>query len=390
MLIKTMKILHITPYIHPAYGGPCVAVRSMANSMKRQGAEVYIATTNAAGDQDSSLPDGYVQEEDGVIVHYFQRAFPRSWFYAPGMVRWLHAQAKKFDLLHLHVPFTAPFRWGAQAALAANRPYVATLHGLLDPWSMGQKAWKKRPYLQFIERPLLSKASGLHVTAPIEATSVEALKLGPKISCLPLAVNASAFNLMEPSNNRAERVLCIARLHPVKALPVLFEALARIRNQGKSIILDLAGDGDATYVENLQKLSYALGIAENIIWHGHIGDSKKRALYAKADCFALLSYHENFGLAAAEAMAAGLPVLVSDQVGLSPDVAFYQAGKVVPVGNIAATAEALLTLFDTEVNHRCRIQARRLAEQSYGQATFDVGLRSFYEGLCENLNLTIK
>ena len=379
-----MKLLHVTPYIHTAYGGPSVAVRSMAEAMLRQGAEVHVAVTNAAGQHDLPWPDGTVRNEGGVVFHYFRRIFPRGWFRAPGLAAWLQAQASSFDVLHLHVPFTAPFRAAALAARASGRPYVATPHGVLDPWSLKQKAWKKRPYLRWLERDTLGSAAALHVTAPLEAACVADLQLGPTIHCLPLGVPCPLKPLVRHQHSDVARVLSIARLHPVKALPVLFAALARLRAEGHDVFLDLAGQGEAAYVAKLRQQAQSLGLEECIAWHGHVDAVQKERLYAVADCFALLSYHENFGLAAAEAMGAGVPVVVSDQVGLAPDVLAFQAGIVVPTGDDAAAAQALRRLLEPAAGVDAGVRAHQLVQQRYGETAFAEGLAAMYQAALSN------
>jgi len=159
-----MKVLHVAPYMHSIYGGPGVVVRAMAQALVSQGGEAHVATTNAAGLQNLTEKDGAVVVENSVHFKYFNRTFPRGWFHSPTMRHWLYNQASKYDLVHLHVPFTAPFRYGALAASASSRPYIATLHGVLDPWSLSQKSWKKIPYLYFLEKKLLMGAKILHVT----------------------------------------------------------------------------------------------------------------------------------------------------------------------------------------------------------------------------------
>lgn len=382
-----MKILHVIPYADLSYGGPSVVVRSMAEVMARQGAEVHIAVTNAAGTQDLALEDGEVRYENGAIFHSFRRTFPKGWFRAPGMMRWLNAHAGDFGLLHLHVPFTAPFRWGARAAQNAGRPYLVTPHGVLDPWSMRQKAWKKRPYFR-LERQAIAAAAAIHVTSPLEACFIRELKLGPRIQCLPLAVNLPATASLAPKPTGGVRILCIARVHPVKALPVLFGALAQLRAKGLDVVLDLAGSGDVAYVLELRQKLDELGLADAVVWHGHVGDEQKRDLYASASCFVLLSHHENFGLAAAEALAAGLPVVVSDQVGLAPDILSYQAGCVVAVGDSRATAAALQHVLATENQQAYRARARFLAAERYGESAFAAGLANLYCSIAANPILT--
>lgn len=373
-----MRVLHVAPYASLDYGGPAVALRSMAKVLKSQGAEVDVVTTNAAGNHDLPLREGETYDENGIKFRFFKRHFPRSWFRAPGMSRWLQEHVYDYDLLHLHVPFTSPFRAGALVARAAGRPYIATLHGVLDPWSLKQKAWKKKPYLRILERDVLAGAKILHVTAPLERDFVDVLCFGPEVCCLPLAVPLPLAHLRLHRTPDCRRILSIARLHPVKALPILFAALAQLRAEGCNVYLDLAGHGDAKYVAELHKHAQSLGVAEFIVWHGQVDEVQKEHLYAKADCLALLSYHENFGLAAAEAMAAGIPVVVSDQVGLAHDVLAFHAGSVVPVGDHAAAASALRSFLEPTASVNAGRRGRKLVEQHYGEEAFAKGLMKMY------------
>ncbi len=371
-------MLHVAPYATPAYGGPGVAMRAMAQALSRRGNEVSVVTTNAAGHQDLLLEDGAISIEDGIEFRYFKREFPISWFRSPGMDCWLYAHARSYDLLHLHVPFTAPFRTGAFAARAAGRPYVATLHGVLDSWSLQQKAWKKKLYLQVLERGVLARAAALHVTGELEQEFVRAMSFGPPVCCLPLAVPLPPAPVRSSSVPGRGRVLCIARLHPVKALPILFRALARLRAEGCDVVLDLAGHGEANYVAKLRQQVQSLGLEEFIVWHGHVNAEQKDRLYAAADCFALLSYHENFGLAAAEAMGAGVPVVVSDQVGLASDVIAFKAGSVVSAGDDEAAAKALRRLILPKESADAGARARQLVQQRYSEGAFAKGLIGMY------------
>jgi glycosyltransferase involved in cell wall biosynthesis len=154
--------------------------------------------------------------------------------------------------------------------------------------------------------------------------------------------------------------------------------LARLRADGLNVALDLAGEGDAGYVARLRQQAKSLGLEDSITWHGYVDAAYKERLYAAADCFALLSHHENFGLAAAEAMAAGVPVVVSDQVGLAPDVLAFQAGCVVPVGDDMATAKAVRIFLESEARSAASIRARQLVKHRYGEREFADGLASVY------------
>ena len=140
------------------------------------------------------------------------------------------------DLLHLHVAFTEPVRMAASAAIKARRPYVVSPHGLLDPWRLQEEFWKKRPYLHFLERENLARAAVLHATSGLEARFVNALAFGPPVYTLSLAVEAKICGESEFTSDGSFRLLCIARIHPVKALPVLFESLAILRCNGHNAV----------------------------------------------------------------------------------------------------------------------------------------------------------
>jgi glycosyltransferase involved in cell wall biosynthesis len=375
-----MKVLHVTPYMHASYGGPSAAVHMMATLAAQAGTSVEIATTTAAGPNELDLPDGATVVEDGVPSHYFRRTFPRGWFRAPAMTSWLMTHVGEIDVLHLHVPFTAPFRMAAKVAQALDKPYIVTPHGLLDPWSMRQKSWKKVPYLHFLERANLRQAALLHATAPLEEESITALNLNVPVVTLPLAVEYSAQpGLPRIRNALPFRVLFLGRLHPVKALPILLQAIAILLSQGHQVILDIAGGGEPEYEAFLRTYVDQLGSGAFVVWHGHVGDEKKRLLYGQASIAVLPSYHENFGLAAAEAMAAGVPVIVSDQVGLAPDIRQFGAGAVVPCGDPAALAMAIKQFFDNDAVIRCSGAARQLVEQRYSTKTCQNALISLYE-----------
>ena len=106
-------------------------------------------------------------------------------------------------------------------------------------------------------------------------------------------------------------------------------------------MLDLAGSGDSSYLATLRSEVQAYGLDDYVIFHDYANERQKEVLYKRATAFVLPSLHENFGLAAAEAMLAGLPVVVSDQVGLAASVEEFQAGFVVPARDCESLANAL-------------------------------------------------
>jgi len=124
-------------------------------------------------------------------------------------------------------------------------------------------------------------------------------------------------------------VLFLSRFDRKKGLDLLLNAFVAVRHSHPDAVLVLAGDGDPALTAELRAQTNSLGIAADVLWTGFLHSDEKWAAMADADLFVLPSYSENFGIAAIEAMAAGLPVVITDQVGIHRDGARAQAGVVV-------------------------------------------------------------
>lgn len=376
-----MRILHISPYAHPFYGGPNTALRIMAKLGTEAGLDVHIATTHASGLKSFHSRDDVVRIEDGSTFHYFQCNILPGWFFSNSMRKWLVQNIKKYDVVHLHVPFTAPFMMGAKMCQSFGIPYVVSLHGLIDPWCLKHKAWKKIPYLSLLEKKNFECASFLHVTSSMEFDFVDSLNYASETYLMPLAVLGGEGSIIQPRRYDSQKIklLFLGRLHPVKALPSIFKAVRILINDGVDIEFNIAGVGDSDYEEDLKKMTVNLGIENHVYWHGHVDEFVRKALFLEADLFILPSYHENFGLAAAEAMATGLPVILSDQVGLAQDVKKFNAGLIVSCDDSSAIADSVNALMKSERWLASSEGAQELVLQRYGAETFAKSLLSLYQ-----------
>lgn len=379
-----MRILHISPYAHPFYGGANTALRMMAKLGAQSGLDVHVATTNASGYKPFHFHSGAVQIENGSTFHYFQCNILTNWFFSRPMISWLAKSIKHFDVIHLHVPFTAPFMMGAKICQYYGIPYVISLHGLMDPWCLKQKAWKKIPYIKLFEKKNFKFAKFLHVTSCIEFDFVSSLNYGSKIYLMPLAVDVKSNPSIQPRivDSQKIKLLFLGRLHPVKAIPSLIKAVRILVNNGFHVELNIAGVGDSLYELDLKKMIDLEGVKNYIYWHGHVDDARKSALFLESNLFVMPSYHENFGLAAAEAMASGLPVILSDQVGLAKDVKDSKAGLIVPCDDPGAIAIAAQTLIKAESWLTSSTAAKELVRQKYGVQICTKSLLSLYQMAC--------
>ena len=339
-----MRVLHIIPSAAPVDGGPNVAVRAIARGLVRRGIDVTVATTNAAGARSLDVPLDTPVIDDGVVFRYFARSVPGSWKFSWPMTRWLWANAATYDVVHVHALFSYATIPGCRAAARVPVPYILRPLGTLSGWSLGHRRWKKRPYYALLERPHLAGASAIHVTSEAEAEDVARLGYGGRARVIPLGVDVGA----RPSRrahtaNGSEplRLLFLSRLHEKKNVPLLLRALATAASPSRRIELTVAGDGDPGYRDQLAELAAELGLRDVVSFAGHVDGIAKARAFADADCFVLPSAHENFGLAVAEALAAGLPAIVTQNVALARDVRAAGAG-VVTESTESALASALV------------------------------------------------
>lgn len=375
-----MKVLQVIPYLHPSYGGPVTSLNAILNASCENGINVDVLSTNAGFDKHLSTDtDAYLRPD--VKKHIFDLSFPRFWFYSSGMKNWLENHVTQYDLLHLHIPFTAPFFMASKAAIKNKIPVVATLHGLLDPWSMSHKALKKSLYYQMIERSHLSSITALHVTSSLEAQAVKNLNLSVAVKNFPLSVASSCVPRIKKTDENLVRLLFIGRLHPVKSIPTILDAVKHLKNSGMNVVLDLAGCGDPSYEQFLREKINNNQIQDQVIWHGHANEAQKISLYQHADLFVLPSLHENFGLAAAEAMGVGLPVIVSDQVGLASDVLDTHSGLVVPAGDDFSLAEAVKKIYGQKLSIPMGQAALDLVKNRYAPHVFSTKLVAMYRAV---------
>lgn len=384
-----MKVLHVIPSVAPRYGGPSVAIREMASALAARGVSVTVATTDADGPGSLPVPLGVPRREGAADFVYFPRTLPGEWKFSVPLTRWIARHVREFDVVHVHALFSYATLPGCRLARRAGVPYVLRPLGTLTAFSLGSKAWKKAPYLRLVERSHIRGAAAMHVTSDDEARSLAALGFGVRTEVIPLGVRspvsdpAAALLAREARPGGAPaRLLFLSRLHAKKGLPLLFAALAEVeRERPGSVELVVAGDGDPAFKRGLHELVQSLGVSPAVRFVGQVGGADKSRLFADSDFFALASDDENFGIAAAEALAAGLPVILSDRVALSRDAQEAGAGLVV-TREVAPLAAAIRRLVeDRTLRTRMSERAATMARTTLSWERTAADLERLYDSL---------
>lgn len=388
-----MRVLHLIPSISPLRGGPSQAVLAMVAALRQQGVDAAIVTTNDDGPGVlADLPLQRWHEHQGVPVLAFPRWSPplrplREFVVSLPLMHWLSRHLREYQLLHVHALFSFPSTAAMALARRQQIPYVLRTIGQLQHWSLQQSAGRKRLLLQLIERRNLEGAAALHFTTPVEQHEAAALHLSTSSFVLPLGVTIPAQAAQEQAHPgpTAVQLLFLSRLHPKKQLPLLLEALSalqRIRPDAQWQ-LHIAGDGEAAYVQSLHTLAGTLAISARLHWHGFVAGAAKAALLSRADWFVLPSAAENFGIAAAEALAAGVPVLLCPGVALADQVCEAGAGVIAPP-SVSGLLEALASHCLEPPSPRLRSSARRLAREHYSWHSIAKDLNLTYQSILES------
>jgi len=257
------------------------------------------------------------------------------------------AAAVPADIVHQHGLWTAQSR--VTAAFRTRRiPTVVAPHGSLEPWALRRSRWKKRLALATFEWRNLREASCLHATANTEAESFRQLGLRSPIAILPNGVAESWPRSAGEGRRFRERhglgvqdrlMLFVSRVHPVKGLPLLIEALVmnRLRLHGWQLIV--AGPDCGSHAQEVQALANRSGLEGVVRLVGAIVGQDKRDAFAAADLFVHPSHSENFGIVIAEALGAGVPVLTTHGAPWS-ELVTRDCGWWVPVAS-SSIADAL-------------------------------------------------
>lgn len=334
----------------------------MCRALQAQGIEVLIATTNADGSNELSVTLGEKIIHQGVGTIFFTRQWSEALKYSRPLAQWLEDNVNDFDLAHIHAVFSHACVAAAGACRKLRVPYLVRPLGTLDPWSLKQKRTRKKLFWHLGVKQMLTGAAAIHYTTNEEKRLVETTLKLTKGVVVPNSIDLSfversiePFYQQRPELGNNPYILALSRIHPKKGFELLIESFAALKKLGMfgDWRLVFAGAGDAEYVNQLKALTRREGLNGDAIFTGWLDGADKYAALKGASLMALPSYQENFGISLIEAMAYGVPVLVSPHVNLAPEIMESGAGWVAQLSkeNLSTTlAEALRN--ERERKHR--------------------------------------
>ena len=299
-----MKILQSIWSLASENGGPTRSTIGLSKALARAGAEVMLVS-HVPGkvplmEQDDLRECGVQFREgrgNGVFTAYRDSCLMMDEF--------------RPDIVHLQGLWKMSTHAMNAVASKQGVPIVISPRGMLDPWALSVKKWKKKLGMFLYQHDDLKKARAFHAASGAEAEHIRDFGLDQPIITAPNGVNLpDVLPLRTTGDSKRERTaLFLSRLHPGKGLMLLAEAWAEINPKGwRMLVVGPDGHGHG---EDVKRRLRELGMTDHWTFRGEVGDVEKWRIYRSADLFIHPSASENFGLSIAEALAAGVPVITT-------------------------------------------------------------------------------
>jgi len=375
-----MRILKSVQFYFPFQdrGGPVFKIRALARGLVRNGHEVTVVTADLGLERNKffGIPFercewGWKTATDGFEVIYLTTiAHYRALTINPKLWHFARTRAKEFDLAHFYGLYDL---FGPTLSRFCRRdeiPYVLEPIGMYNPIDRNiliKRLWHKNLGNSYIKNAsLLVATSAIErhelLDAGIPETKIIVRYNGIDSATFAAAPIKGAFREKWSIPLEEPLILFLSRLIPRKNADMLIAAFARTCPTSGRLVI--AGpEGVTGYLATLKAAALRHGIASRVIFTGPLYDSDKVAAMTDADVFALPSLYENFANAPAEAIACGVPVIVSDRCGIS-EIVGGRAGVVISpnVDSLVSALKALLN--DRELYDRlkdgCRVVATEL------------------------------
>lgn len=385
-----MKIVHFIETLDLRHGGPPVVIARLAAEQARQGHQVVLLTTYDSAESDAQCRDTFASFMgfDAVVRCSTDARTVAQRFEALAGER-LAATVRNADAVHAHALWDPMLLRAVEHCRLRNIPVCLTPHGALARWSLEQKRWKKRLALALAWKRALRRLSLLHLLTEAERTDVDSLSLNRPAVVVPNGVDPREFaagsagrdlDAVLPRGASRRFILFLGRLAYVKGLDILCDAFAQVARRLPDVDLVIAGPDYFGYRETLVRRIAALGIGPRIHLIGPVSGAAKSALLKSALCLCQPSRSEGFSMTILEALACGVPAVVSTQCHF-PEIQSRGAGIVVPVGAEAIAAALLDLLSRPGALSAASQSARRLIEERYTIAAVSARLVECYRAI---------
>jgi glycosyltransferase involved in cell wall biosynthesis len=375
------------------HGGPIFSVHNLNKTLAKKGINVSVYTSNLG--LVDKVPTNQEINIDGVEVIYFGFTKLLDFIATPGwqfslqMSEALKNNLKAFDLIYIINIWSYPATIAAYYSRLYKKPYILVPSGMLYPDTFYKKRWKKWLYYHLVVKKDLRGASAIHYTAEDEAEKTHSfLGLKNRTIIVPNGIDFSEFsNLVDreklkmyyPYLKDKKIILFLGRIHWIKGLDILIKAYARLVKDRDDVHLLVVGNDEGGYIKKVKRWirEYGMDYVDynstdkdytedtKVTFTGMLTGKEKIEIYKGSDIFVLPSYSENFGMVVVEAMACGLPVVISDRVGIAKKIEQNNAGIIIDTNTEDLYRGIKLLLDNSALKKEIAVNGRKLAQDYY-------------------------
>jgi len=341
-----MKILHIIRNVNPEAGGALENVLQQSKAFEVLGWQGEILSLDSP-DEPWVIANPVKTHAVGIRSPLYKRLINVvPWLrygYTPHLVPWLRAHVCEYDLVIVN----GLWNYCAFGALRGLRkettPYVVYTHGMLDPWfrkTYPVKYFIKQIFWWLSEGRLMSGASAAIFTTeeerllarnefwPWRVRDERVVPYGIADVGGDRQAHVAAFRTAFPDLEKRRFLLFLSRIHPKKGVDILIQAFGSLARAYPDVDIVIGGPDEIGLRKNLEELAESQGVARRVHWLGMLRGGVKWGAYLAADAFVLPSHSENYGIVVAEALACGMPVLITDKVNIWREIEASGAGLV--------------------------------------------------------------
>ncbi|MCC7519580.1 MAG: glycosyltransferase [Verrucomicrobiae bacterium] len=308
-----MRAVHVIASLDARDGGPTLTLPELWKHLGTAGVEVRALTTHAPGAPPPAL-------REGVALRSFPRGFPSPIKRAPDLAAALREEGRAADVIHNHGCWLFP-NWAAgRMARRLAKPLIISPLGHLDAWSLTRNPWRKRLIRALVEGRNWRSARAWVAKSEKEAAEIRARGLSGIVRVIPNGVDPARYAApfdpgpicdLHPVLRERRVLLFLSRLHPKKGLPLLLTVWRSLVSRFPDWTLLIAGGADSEHARDVKEGARDLAAAGRVVFSGAVSGRMKDAAFGVAQLFVLPSVSENFGQAVLEALASGLPCIVS-------------------------------------------------------------------------------
>ncbi len=336
----SLRILHCITSVNPKNGGPIEGIKQLSAINQRHGHVVEVVTVD--------MPDDPWVKSFPLACHALGPSRLGKWSYSRNLVPWIKANAHRYDVIIVNGIWQYHGFAVWRALRGTTTPYFVFTHGMLDPWfkrTYPLKHLKKWLFWPWAEYRLLRDAAAVMFTCEDERRLAResfwlyrcqefVVSYGTSAPPDRAVAQRQAFLQKFPHLADKRCLLFLGRVHEKKGPDLLFKAFANVKARNPQLVdnvqIVMAGPADDAYGQKIQSLASDQGLQAQTTWTGMISGDVKWGAFRSADAFVLPSHQENFGIAVAESMACGVPVLISNQVNIWREIEQADAGLVEP------------------------------------------------------------